>query len=757
MKIPALITCLLTTALAIPTMADNVNFLDLSLEDLLTIKVDVPAALTQLTRLETPAATTVITAADIRLTPARNLYDLIEVYVPGAIWMNHELGPHLGIRGNIANRNYKYLLLVNGRVMNNSAYAGASSELEQWDLSDIERVEIISGPGSVTYGPGAVAGVISITTRAPGSDSGTLASLGYTAPYNSRSIALSNSVDGDGYKLFAHASIVRSTGIDAPSFQVTSRNEAGFVGSDILKNTEPLDYFGDFKNNPQVKLQLDMEFANDWRWWNRYTEQGSNWFGNETKSSFDGELINEQGVRDRQVTSMLEHKTIFSEQLTLSSQAIFGSYDFERRTGNVRSLILDNPLNYQVNFAENNLTARNVLNWQADAGAQVALGLELQHNHYGKGWGDSEKDMRLGESGEIINGPDSHALSTGNGGSANNAVPAIYVGDGWSTNGLAIFSEANFTFGAGQRLLLSGRADKQTYSDWVYSPRAVWISPLAEGHVLKFIAQRSSRLNTAAQMYSNALYDVPNRPEQLDSFELAYAAQPTKNLSFNFSMFHNNAEVIAFQLSDNTNRLVGHSKLHGIEGELRYSWEHSNVGVNFSYVKQLSWQLAPGVITSGISYADYNLPISRAGVQQGWGNDLNNWPNEALKFFANYDFTNRLRFHVDARWFSKMQGAQDGLTAMQKAVVGTSSEAAFNAALERINDEEVYSSDYRADSLIEYSATDAMRIQLFVQNLLGRDGKRYSYDDAGNTNPAPRRVRFVEEPLSYGMRVYYHF
>jgi hypothetical protein len=50
-----------------------------------------------------------------------------------------------------------------------------------------------------------------------------------------------------------------------------------------------------------------------------------------------------------------------------------------------------------------------------------------------------------------------------------------------------------------------------------------------------------------------------------------------------------------------------------------------------------------------------------------------------------------------------------------------------------------------------------MRIQLFVQNLLGRDGKRYSYDDAGNTNPAPRRVRFVEEPRSYGMRVYYHF
>ena len=71
---------------------------EMSLDELLEAKISVPAALTKLARAEAPASITVITAEDIKHTPARNIYDLIEVYVPGAIWMNHEEGPHPGIR-----------------------------------------------------------------------------------------------------------------------------------------------------------------------------------------------------------------------------------------------------------------------------------------------------------------------------------------------------------------------------------------------------------------------------------------------------------------------------------------------------------------------------------------------------------------------------------------------------------------------------------------------------------------------------------
>tara|TARA_B100001964_G_C14182960_1_gene577165 strand:- start:435 stop:1073 length:639 start_codon:yes stop_codon:yes gene_type:complete len=71
----------------------------MSLDELLDAKISVPAALTKLTSAEAPASITVITAENIKYTPTRNIYDLIEVYVPGAIWMNFEDGPQLGVRG----------------------------------------------------------------------------------------------------------------------------------------------------------------------------------------------------------------------------------------------------------------------------------------------------------------------------------------------------------------------------------------------------------------------------------------------------------------------------------------------------------------------------------------------------------------------------------------------------------------------------------------------------------------------------------
>lgn len=172
----------------------NDDFFNLSLEELSKVIVTVPAAITKLSPLEIPASITVITAEDIRLTPARNIYDLIETYVPSAMWMNSEDGPFLGLRGSITNRNYKYLLLINNRLMNNKGHYGAKSELEHWALDDIQKIEIIRGPGSVTYGPGAVAGVISITTHHANTAEGEAVSARYVNKYDSKGFTFSKGV-----------------------------------------------------------------------------------------------------------------------------------------------------------------------------------------------------------------------------------------------------------------------------------------------------------------------------------------------------------------------------------------------------------------------------------------------------------------------------------------------------------------------------------------------------------------------------------
>ena len=139
------------------------DLVHLSFEDLMNIQVEM-GTLTSIERSKVPAILTVITKEEIENTPARNLLDLLEVYVPGGSFVNHWLGPRIGIRGIMSDQNTSYLLLVNGESMNLQYEDGPVFEIQNKDLSDIEKIEIISGPGSVTYGPGAIGGVISITT-----------------------------------------------------------------------------------------------------------------------------------------------------------------------------------------------------------------------------------------------------------------------------------------------------------------------------------------------------------------------------------------------------------------------------------------------------------------------------------------------------------------------------------------------------------------------------------------------------------------
>lgn len=164
-KLTRLPTVLTVGALAFTTAgAVESEMKELSLADLMGLQNAI-GTLTRMERNKVPVSVTTITQEDIRLTPARNLLDLIEALVPGAMYLDHPEQARLGMRGVIADRNYKFLLLVDGHLMNQKTHSGVVSEIQNWDMSDIKQVEIIRGPGSVTYGPGAVAGVVAITTK----------------------------------------------------------------------------------------------------------------------------------------------------------------------------------------------------------------------------------------------------------------------------------------------------------------------------------------------------------------------------------------------------------------------------------------------------------------------------------------------------------------------------------------------------------------------------------------------------------------
>jgi iron complex outermembrane receptor protein len=111
------------------------------------------------------AAIFVITAEDVRRSGATNIPDLLRM-VPGMnvaqINSNTWAISARGFNRQFAN---KLLVLIDGRAVYTLMHQGVSWDTQDVPLEDIDRIEVIRGPGATVWGANAVNGVINITTK----------------------------------------------------------------------------------------------------------------------------------------------------------------------------------------------------------------------------------------------------------------------------------------------------------------------------------------------------------------------------------------------------------------------------------------------------------------------------------------------------------------------------------------------------------------------------------------------------------------
>src|SRR3954464_8248999 len=136
----------------------------ISLEDLMNLK------LTSVSKREqklgkAAAAIFVITQDEIRRSGARNIPEALRL-APGLevarIDENKWAIASRGFNGRFTN---KLLVLIDGRSIYTPLFSGVFWDVQDLLLEDVERIEVIRGPGATLWGANAVNGVINILTK----------------------------------------------------------------------------------------------------------------------------------------------------------------------------------------------------------------------------------------------------------------------------------------------------------------------------------------------------------------------------------------------------------------------------------------------------------------------------------------------------------------------------------------------------------------------------------------------------------------
>jgi iron complex outermembrane recepter protein len=156
------LTCLLLAHLA--SAQGNKDYTQQSLEDLMNIEVTSVSKKSQKVSA-TAAAIYVITQDDIRHSGALNIPDLLRM-VPG-VNVAQVSGNQWAISARGLNEHFsdKLLVMIDGRSVYTPTFSGVYWDGVDMPLENIDRIEVIRGPGGSSWGANAVNGVINIITK----------------------------------------------------------------------------------------------------------------------------------------------------------------------------------------------------------------------------------------------------------------------------------------------------------------------------------------------------------------------------------------------------------------------------------------------------------------------------------------------------------------------------------------------------------------------------------------------------------------
>ncbi|HEX7184167.1 MAG TPA: TonB-dependent receptor [Thermoanaerobaculia bacterium] len=136
----------------------------LSIEELMQIEVTSASRRTERFS-RAAAAITVITAEEIRRSGANSLPEALRLANPLHVARSTQGDYAISARGFNTTTANKMLVLIDGRSIYTPLFSGVFWDVQDVLLEDVERIEVIRGPGATLWGANAVNGIVNIITR----------------------------------------------------------------------------------------------------------------------------------------------------------------------------------------------------------------------------------------------------------------------------------------------------------------------------------------------------------------------------------------------------------------------------------------------------------------------------------------------------------------------------------------------------------------------------------------------------------------
>ncbi|WP_155812224.1 TonB-dependent receptor plug domain-containing protein [Selenomonas noxia] len=514
-------------------------------------EVVVTATRTQKRDIDVPAATTVITAEDIKKSGAANASDALEK-VNGFVYKS--FGPNGAAMGAMTNevnvRGLKggALVLMNGNPI---AWRGKYN-LDQIPASQIERIEIVKGGGSVLYGSEAVAGVINIITKKKSTNE---VHAGF-GNYGQRSCGVTLGDDKFGfyynYDKFGRRDKLTYTDYEQARLHAQTRTDI----YDIVKQNMGVTY----RVNPRLDFQVGY-YETEGKYSRTVTAVDNTHGPTAAQHIRIGEPYNRRKYETKQYITQLNYRdskwkgSLFFNTGTLEFK---GPSYFNSRTG------LRTP-NGRYHTREKNMTYGIDMQrtWRVNPKSTAILGVDLMHERFA----DIPTDA-----------------STDN---------ARYSRNNWGVFGQweQRFDERNTGIFGLRETWTTGAARGQNYHN--LSASAQWLHKLNRENSVYLNVSQSFVMPTFAQMYPNndrqmAAPDL--RPQKGVNYEIGWK-QKHNGHSWKAALFH-------MRVKDNIT-----ARVNRIGGRAEYQYTNEdfrNIGLElsneiqgthgFSYNWGLTWQ-----------------------------------------------------------------------------------------------------------------------------------------------------------------------